>query len=211
MKYAVFTNSIKNNLEIMSKNSMKSIFTILMLSLVVFACKKDDKKPTPSNPNGNTPPPNEEELITTVVLTFTDTTGLVAPFTVTFADPDGDGGNAPTIHEEIHLDSNKYYNVTIQFLDESKTPAEDITEEIEEEATDHLICFTPAGPASLSIVRTDSDGTFEIGLESFWSTGSMSMTGNTVTVVLKHQPGVKDGSCSPGDTDVEVVFDVVIH
>ncbi len=192
------------------RNSIKSIFTILMLSLIVFACKKDDKTPTPSD-MGNTPPPNEEELITTVVLTFTDTTGLVAPFTVTFADPDGDGGNAPTIHEEIHLDSNKYYNVTIQFLDESKTPAEDITAVVEAEGDEHIICYTPAGPASLNIVRTDSDGTFEIGLASFWSTGSSSMTGNTVTVVLKHQPGVKDGSCSPGDTDVEVIFDFHIH
>jgi hypothetical protein len=189
---------------------MKSIISILMLSLVVFACKKDDKTPTPSD-LGNTPPPNEEELITTIILTFTDTTGLVAPFTVTFADPDGDGGNAPTIHEEIHLDSNKYYNVTIQFLDESKTPAEDITAVVEAEGDEHIICYTPAGPASLNIVRTDSDGTFEIGLASFWSTGSSSMTGNTVTVVLKHQPDVKDGSCSPGDTDVEVIFDFHIH
>jgi len=194
------------------KTTMKSIFTILMLSLVVFACKKDDKAPAPGGGGGGgTPPPNEEELITTIILTFTDTSGNIAPFTVTFADPDGDGGNAPTIHEAIHLAANTYYDVTIQFLDESKTPAEDITEEIEEEADEHIICYTPAGPASLSIFRTDSDGTFEIGLESFWSTGGMSMTGNTVTVVLKHQPGIKDCTCAPGDTDVEVVFDVVIH
>ncbi|MBE7443164.1 MAG: hypothetical protein HS119_12015 [Flavobacteriales bacterium] len=192
----------------MSKNSIKSIFTILMLSLVVFSCKKDDKTPTPSNPDGNTPPPNEEELITTIVLTFTDTTGIVAPFTVTFADPDGDGGNAPTIHEEIHLDSNKYYNVTIQFLDESKTPAEDITQEVVAEANEHLICYNLSG-ANLSITRTDSDGTYELGVHSFWSTGLPSS--GTVTVVLKHQPGIKDGTCAPGDTDVEVVFDFHIH
>ncbi len=192
------------------KTSIKSMLFILTISLVIFACKKDDKTPTPSD-SGDTPPPNEEELITTLVLTFTDTTGLVAPFTVTFADPDGDGGNAPTTHEEIHLDSNKYYNVSIQFLDESKTPAEDITAEVEAEGDEHMICYTPAGPASLTIVRTDSDGTFEVGLTSFWSTGGMSMTGNTVTVVLKHQPGVKDGSCVPGDTDVEIVFNLVIH
>lgn len=192
------------------KNSKKSIFTILMLSLVVFACKKDDNAPVPGVGGGN-PPADEQELITTVKLTFTDTTGLVAPFTVTFADPDGDGGNAPTVHEGIYLDANKYYNVAVQFLDESKAPAGDITEEIEDEAVDHLICFTPSGPASLNIVRTDSDGTFEIGLESFWSTGGMSMTGNTVTVVLKHQPGVKDGSCALGETDVEVVFNLHIN
>ena len=190
------------------KTSIKSILLILTLSLVVFACKKDDKTPTPSD-LGNTPPPNEEELITTVVLTFTDTTGLVAPFTVTFADPDGDGGNAPTTHEDIHLDSNKYYNVSIHFLDESKTPAEDITEEIEVEAAEHIICYTPAGGINLSVLRTDTDGTFEIGLASLWSSGAASM--GTLTVVLKHQPDGKDGTCLPGDTDVEVVFNVHIN
>lgn len=192
------------------KTFIKSILLVLMLSLVVFACKKDDKTPTPSG-GGGTPPPNEEELITTVVLTFTDTTGLVAPFTVTFADPDGDGGNAPTTHEEIHLDANKYYNVSIQFLDESKNPAVDITSEVAAEDDEHMICYTIAGSTSLNIVRTDSDGTYEVGLTSFWSSGSMSMTGNSVTVALKHQPGVKDGSCTPGDTDVEIVFNLVIH
>lgn len=190
------------------KTSIKSMLFILTLSLVIFACKKDDKTPIPSD-LGNTPPPNEEELITTVVLTFTDTTGLVAPFTVTFADPDGDGGNAPTTHEEIHLDSNKYYNVSIQFLDESKTLAEDITEEIEAEAAEHIICYTPAGGINLSVLRTDTDGTFEIGLASFWSSGAASM--GTLTVVLKHQPDGKDGTCLPGDTDVEVVFNVHIN
>lgn len=190
------------------KNKIKSIFTILMLSLVVFACKKDDKTPTPSNPNGNTPPPNEEELITTIVLTFTDTMGLTTPFTVTFADPDGDGGNAPTTHEVINLDSNKYYNVSIQFLDQSKTPAEDITQEVVAEADEHLICYNLSG-TNLSVTRSDSDGTYELGVLSFWSTGLPSS--GTVTVVLKHQPGIKDGSCGIGDTDVEVVFDVVIH
>ncbi|HRN42591.1 MAG TPA: type 1 periplasmic binding fold superfamily protein [Vicingus sp.] len=190
------------------KNKIKSIFTILMLSLVVFACKKDDKTPTPSNPNGNTPPPNEEELITTIVLTFTDTMGLTTPFTVTFADPDGDGGNAPTTHEVINLDSNKYYNVSIQFLDQSKTPAEDITQEVVAEADEHLICYNLSG-ANLSVTRSDSDGTYELGVHSFWSTGLPSS--GTVTVVLKHQPGIKDGTCAPGDTDVEVVFDFHIH
>ena len=190
------------------KTSIKSILFILTLSLVIFACKKDDKTPTPSD-SGDTPPPNEEELITTLVLTFTDTTGLEAPFTVTFADPDGDGGNAPTTHEDIHLDSNKYYNVSIQFLDESKIPTEDITEEIEAEAVEHIICYTPAGGINLSVLRTDTDGTFEIGLASLWSSGAASM--GTLTVVLKHQPDGKDGTCLPGDTDVEVVFNVHIN
>jgi hypothetical protein len=62
--------------------------------------------------------------------------------------------------------------------------------------------------ADLDITRTDSDGEFEVGLESLWEAGATSS--GTVMVTLKHQPGVKDGTCEVGDTDVEVVFDLVI-
>ena len=30
--------------------------------------------------------------------------------------------------------------------------------------------------------------------------------GDDITVTLKHQPGVKDGTCGPGGTDIQVTF-----
>ena len=181
------------------KITKASLYLFLAAALMV-GCKKDDDSPKPSSSN---PPVNEEELITTVKITFVDTAGVEPPVTVFFRDPDGDGGNAPTQFDTIRLAANTVYNASLEVFDESKNPVENITTEIQEEADEHIFCFTPIN-VNLSIVRTDSDGTYEIGLASQWTTGTTS-TGTT-QVVLKHQPGVKDGTCTPGDTDVELNF-----
>ena len=87
-------------------------------------------------------------------------------------------------------------------------PADTISNEVLAEGDEHLFCFDPID-ANISITRTDSDGTFEIGLTSDWITGNYS--NGLVTITLKHQPGVKDGTCSPGDTDVEIQFPIIIQ
>lgn len=162
------------------------------------SCKKDDDLVT-------TPPAveNEEEVITTITLNFSDPAGVQPDVTVTFRDPDGDGGVGPDIFDTIRLQNNTVYDMSITLLNETESPAEDITVEVQDEDDEHLICFTPNG-ADITIVRTDSDGTFEVGLESQWTVGSVS-TGTT-QIVLKHQPGIKDGSCSLGEIDIDVTF-----
>ena len=127
---------------------------------------------------------------------------------MTFRDLDGDGGDAPVITGGT-LKAGETYEGSVELLNETETPPEDITEEIEEEDDEHLFCYTPDG-VDVDIVRTDSDGTYEIGLETEWTAGSTTGSG-TVTIVLKHQPGVKDGTCGPGDTDIEVDFPVEIE
>ncbi|HMP98214.1 MAG TPA: hypothetical protein PKC24_00445 [Cyclobacteriaceae bacterium] len=153
-------------------------------------------------------PENEEELITTVKLTFSVVGMASTPQTFTWRDLDGDGPNAPVI-ETITLQADRTYAVSIELLNESENPAEDITEEIDEERDEHLFCFEATNGLNLAITRTDTDGTFEVGLESEWVTGAAS-TGS-VTVILKHQPGTKNGSCDPGEVDVEATFPVVIQ
>ena len=185
------------------KTKMKTNYALIFMALFItflIGCKKDDDSPVPSN---ITPPVTEEEVITSLILSFVDTAGVQPSVQYAFRDPDGDGGNAPTEHDTIRLVANTYYNATVQLLNESQAPAEDITLEVASEADEHLFCYTPSN-TNVSIVRTDSDGTFEIGIASRWFTGATS-NGET-TVVLKHQPGVKDGTCSPGDTDIEVTF-----
>ena len=178
-----------------------SILTIVFLSVLATSCKKDEETPVPIS--STTAPANEEELITSVVLSFVDTAGVQPNVTYAFRDPDGDGGNAPTVHDVITLAANTYYNATIQILNESVSPAEDITTEVQQEDDEHLFCYDISN-TNVSVTRTDSDGTYEVGVTTFWSTGAAA-SGNT-TVSLKHQPGVKDGTCAPGDTDVEVIF-----
>jgi len=184
---------------------MKSFLIIAtLLTFGLAACKKDKKD------NVTTPAPvNEEELITTFRIQFTDAEGLQPTVTAEFADLDGPGGNAPIAFDSIRLQANTTYNASITLLNESVNPVEDITLEVHEEGHDHLFCFDPASGLNVGITRTDSDGTYQIGILSQWITGAIS-TGE-ITIRLKHQPGVKDGSCDPGETDIELTFQTFIQ
>lgn len=175
---------------------------MLVMALFIAGCKKD--KMDVENPS---PVEQEEELITTLKLTFSDASGVETDKVFKFVDLDGDGGNAPIV-DDIELTKNVTYNVDIEVLNESENPAEDITAEILAENSDHLFCFSASG-IDLSINRTDSDGKYEVGLKSEWITGIAAS--GTVTVALKHQPGVKNGMCNVGETDIEVSFKTIIQ
>ena len=82
---------------------------------------------------------NEEELITTVVVELTDNQGVKSTFS--FKDLDGEGGNAPSQFDPIVLGLNKTYSGKVKFLNESVSPADDITKEIKAEANDHQFYF----------------------------------------------------------------------
>ena len=173
------------------------------LSLVVVSCKKDEVKPADPTP------PNENELITTLELKFSGkgVLGNDTTFVVTFNDPDGDGGNAPTQFETIHLLKNSTYKVEVTLLDKSKTPAETISNEVLAEANDHLFFYSsnPTGLVDVLITDKDSNGK-NLGLKSTWTTTNAGS--GKVKVKLMHQPGVKDGTSATGDTDIEVDFQV---
>ncbi len=158
------------------------------------------------NDNDNEPD-NEQELITTVKLTFTPTAGI--PITATAKDLDGDGGNAPTI-QPVNLKANTDYTLAIEFSNESKSPAENITEEVKTESDEHLVCLVTTG-ASLPVPTIqDKDGNNQnLGLTSTFKTGVAGA--GTLKVTLKHMPN-KTGAtpCSTGETDVEQTFNVTI-
>ncbi len=179
------------------KNIVNNTAKLLVIATVVLTgCKKkvEDKA-------------NEQELITTVELTFSnpDTT-----FVVQYEDLDGAGGNAPII-APINLKANKNYNVNLKLLDKTKTPAENISDAVKAEGTDHQF-FYVANNANLVVKTTDVDANNNpLGLTSTWATTNAS-TG-TITITLKHQPKIKlasPGSIALGDTDVEAAFTVTI-
>lgn len=156
------------------------------------------------------PEPGPEETITSVTVTLTDTlTNKVV--TASFKDPDGPGGSDPTQEDAILLDPNSTYRVTMEFLNESVSPVEDITPEISSEGDEHLVCFTFTVGFALAVTYEDLDANnIGIGLETLWTTGDAG-DGN-VRITLKHQPeGIKDGTCDPGETDVEVDFWTIIQ
>ena len=183
--------------------------TNYILSLVVvtliFSCTDDDDSSV-SVPISK----NDPELITNVELIFKDTSNTVIT-TFYFKDPDGEGGNSPTI-DTIVLDTNKTYLVSARFLDASDTlDIENITEEIRNEDHEHIICYEQSNISGLTIVRTDSDGTYEVGLETKWEVGNATSMNGLMRLILRHQPGTKDGTYLPGETDVEIDFPVVFN
>jgi hypothetical protein len=173
------------------------IFIVVPIMLFIFnACKKKEPKP-------EDPPANETELITTLKLIFTDTSNNLVR-TAMFYDSDGEGQLPPSIFDTIKLSPNRVYRTDILLLDETKNPVDSVSGEVLEEGADHLFVFAKSG-VNLNIAITDKDkNNLPIGLNSLWTTGTASS--GTVTVTLRHQPGVKDGTYAPGETDVEVVF-----
>ena len=187
-------------------SKMKIKWTVMLAALMVFAssCKKDDDLV-------DVPPPdNPPEVITTLELTLTDSANPSTPVIAAFRDPDGAGGADPIQMDDIALNANSTYYVTIALLDESDPDdVEDIGAEVLEEANDHLFCF-PVEGLDITIDITDTDGNnLPLGLMSTWRTGAAGA--GDVEVLLKHQPGVKDGTCEPGDTDIEVDFECTIQ
>ncbi|MFN7116216.1 MAG: hypothetical protein ACK4TA_05415 [Saprospiraceae bacterium] len=185
----------------MQLNSLKllRLFFVLMLGstlLFTTGCDEDD----------DDEPDNEQELITTVTLTFTPTSG--AAVVAAARDLDGAGGNAPTI-QPINLKANTDYTLTVAFADESKTPAENITEEVEEESNEHLVCLVGSGSMPNPTVQDKDDAGKNLGLRSTLRTGAAG-TG-TLKITLKHEPDKNAANaCSTGETDVEQTFNVTI-
>ncbi|MCB0762598.1 MAG: hypothetical protein KDC12_13810 [Flavobacteriales bacterium] len=176
---------------------------VLFNILAVTSCKKDpDPVDQPAQEE------NEGEIITTMIVEVSDSAGVLPHQSFIFRDEDGPGGNEPSQFDTLLLAPETTYFVSIVLLNETITPADTISLEVLEEGEDHLFCFTVSG-LDLDIIRTDSDGTYEIGLESTWHTGATGM--GDVQIELKHQPGIKDGTCDPGETDVDLTFETHIE
>jgi len=160
------------------------------------------------------PLPPEEEVITTLTYTLTSEDGSDTAV-LTFKDLDGDGGNDPDITGGT-LQSNTIYNGQLTLLNESETPVESITEEIEEEDEEHQFFFVSSNE-SVTIAYDDVDeNNAPVGLSTKLTT---TITGTTdLKITLRHEPA-KDGenvaagdiTNAGGSTDIEVTFPVTIE
>jgi len=205
-------------------------FSILVL-LMSTNCRKKKDQPAPEDP---VPTPNTQEVITSFKLLLTDSATSTV-YTYFYKDPDGDGGQAGfygpgTTTASAQTDSvftlapNTTYFAEIILLDETKNPVDTISNEVEEEGADHMFFFNSTNPtgtpytvmlagSGIKITYTDLDtGSPQrgIGLQSRWRTYATAPK-STVNIILKHQPGVKDGTVTPGDTDVDVTFKVTVN
>lgn len=148
---------------------------------------------------------SEGELITTVIVDLKKN-GL--PYgTYTWKDADGPGGASPLNPDTIFIDSNSTYLASLTLKNESNGRQDNITEEIRNEGSQHFFCFN-SDEGILKVTATDSDGKYPLGLESEWVVKKPGTT--KLRIRLKHQPGSKDGTCTPGETDIDVEFPVIV-
>lgn len=182
---------------------MKKYYFLGLFALAALAgCEKDDPEPV-----------NEEEVITTLTMTLTNGSDSSV---LKFQDLDGDGGNDPVITVSKALTANTEYAGAIVLLNEQESPAENITEEIEEEDDEHQFFFASTVPG-LSVAYGDTDGDGNpVGLVSTVTTGDAGS--GTLTVTLRHEPskdaaGVPSGDITNagGETDIEVTFDITVE
>jgi hypothetical protein len=170
--------------------TFKTITWMLLTGVVALSsCKKDDPEPD-----------DENELITTVQLVFKKDGSPDKVFT--WRDISGS-----TSVDTIQLEDGTVYELEARFLDESKTPVEEITEEIAEEDEDHQVFYisNPGSLFTLTYQDEDANG-LPIGLNMRAISGDSGS--GTLRVVLKHAPGEKDGNLSTGSTDVDITFPV---
>ncbi|GGC09112.1 hypothetical protein [Dyadobacter sediminis] len=183
----------------MKMNQKRTLALLLFTALTFTQCKDAGE---------NVEPDDENELITTITLKFAEK-GTTTVNTFSYKDTDGDGGNAPVQFDTILLKPNTAYTLTVEMKDESKTPAEDVTEEIQEKAEEHLLIYTPAPATLLTYTYGDKDANnFNIGLKGEALTGAAG-TGK-LKVQLRHQPGTKNGSAVPGSDDVNLDFTLTV-
>ena len=176
---------------------------VLLLAGVTlaFSCKKDEENPQ-QNP--------ENELITTVTLHLTSPTGTKISAAWRDLTPDDEAGR--TI-DTLRLTDSTLYTGSVEVLDETKSPVDSITSQVEEEAKDHLFVYKPVAPltdANLVLMRTDKDvNNLEVGLH--YTLETKLAANGALRVILRHQPGEKDGTEVPGDSDVDIAFPVKIQ
>lgn len=158
--------------------------------------------------------PNEEEVITSVSWTLTPVGGG-DDVTLTFNDLDGEGGDDPIIPGNT-LMANTTYNGSFVLLNETETPAENVTEEIEDEADEHQFFFSSTvNGVSVAYADTDLEGN-PLGLENVVTTGDAGS--GVIRAILRHEPfkdapGVSDGIIDEagGETDFDISFPVTVQ
>ena len=181
---------------------MKFLKYALLASTLIFASCSDDDDNTPD-------PVNEEEVITTLTVTLESGSDTVV---MQYQDLDGDGPDAATVTVSGSLNANTVYDGSIVLLNETEMPAENVTEEIQEEDLDHQFFYTVGSGLDVATEYIDFDSAGNpLGLNFVLNTGSASSGGLTFT--LRHEPNKPNTGLenAGGETDIEVTFDVTVE
>lgn len=152
---------------------------------------------------------HEEELITTVNYRLTNGTNVI---TLTYQDLDGEGGQDGTATVSGPLMANTSYTGVIELLNETESPAENVTVEVKTEGNEHEFFYATTAPG-INIVKTDNDAAGNpLGIETTLTTASAGS--GVINIVLKHEPTKPNNGSADnagGSTDLDVTFTVSVQ
>lgn len=155
---------------------------------------------------------NENELITAVRLDMIEAGGADT-LSYTWSDSDGPGGAEPVI-DNIVLSPGTSYQVKLTLLDETKTPVDDITQEVKDEGGVHRLYYEPSSGTGITVDSLDQDSEGRpLGINSKWTTTDFG-TGS-IRIVLRHYPNAGKEASDPvnsskSSTDADVAFSVLV-
>ena len=177
-----------------------SILIITILLVLSTSCKKDEHNHS------------DHESINRIIYELKSGTEIVS---LSFNDPDGDGGIDPVIIGGT-LKTNTAYMGSIKLYTLHDTHYDDLTSEILSEGDKHQFFFSST-IVGVAVSYDDKDSTNNpIGLSNKLQTG-VAGTG-VLKVTLKHEPnksaaGVSSGDITNagGETDAEISFPISVN
>lgn len=146
--------------------------------------------------------------------------------------------NESGTHDTLVIDANTTYFTQVYILDESKNPTDSTSNVIGgEESKEHMLFFngnpSATGNNANTVISSIVPYTIKtngsqvvikyldidngspqrsVGLKTRWRADvSTAGVAYPLTVVLRHQPDSKDGSYAPGETDVEITFQIKVN
>ena len=177
-------------------------YALLAIPFLYFSCDDDNETPDPIN---------EEEVITTMILTLVNHQNGDDVVTMQTQDLDGAGPNVPVITVSGPLAAGTSYAGSVQFLNEMEDPAEDITEEVQEEDDEHQVFFSASG-VGMEFVYMDFDGDGN-PLGTQFVLAPLGAGSGSVTITLVHEPTKpNDGlDTAGGEIDIQTTFSVTVQ
>ena len=119
--------------------------------------------------------------------------------------------NPPSYVDTIRLKAKCTYAIQVILLNETPTPTQNMTDTITNRGTSHLMIYDvdpSPGLVNVQLLDKDSKG-LPLGLMSTWAT--TDTTNGWLRMILRHQPGHKNGTETPGNNDFEADFPVTVR
>lgn len=183
---------------------LKSLLIAVIIAAGISGCKEED--------NPAVPPTHDEHAPPTTMVVVLKETGKSDSTKSLVRDTSVVKGK-PMIEDTLRVESGKTYSGYIMLWNESVTPIEDATHEIEEEKDEHLFVFTASdganGRLSVSNLDKDSQGG-DFGLTFSASVSGSGAAAGGLRIQLRHY-GASPKNGTTFDTDIDQTFPVLIQ